>query len=210
MLNYISVVKKIIVASVCIAMIGCATQPTEQLSDRERESTWNGHVAALADIDAWRLQGRVAVRNTEDSWSASLFWSESEHDQEVRVVAPLGQGTAVVTRHEGSMAQLKLSNGKVFFGENASDLLHAQLGWYLPVESLVYWVKGMPDPAYPSHWELNEQGQLASVTQAGWQVDYQKYRQSDVHQIALPIKLALTRDDWRIKLVVRNWQDYKR
>lgn len=190
-------------------LVGCAVKPVVDVSERERQRIWADKQALLETIDAWHLKGRLAVNNAQDSWSASLIWRESTQDQEVRVVAPLGQGTAVVKREGHGMTQLKLSNGRVFFGESASDLLHAQLGWYLPVESLVYWVRGMPDPDYASQWRLNELGQIDSLEQAGWQVEYKRYRFSDHYEMELPSKLFLQRDDWRIKLVVQDWQGYK-
>ena len=200
---------KAVVGVLLVFLVGCASKSVVDVSEQERQQMWGDKLTQLEALNAWYLRGRIAVNNSQDSWSASLIWRESQQDQEVRVVAPLGQGTAVVKREGDDLAQLHLSNGKVYFGESASDLLHTQLGWYLPVESLVYWVKGMPDPSYVSHSQLSNEGRMDFIEQAGWHVEYKKYRFADDYAMDLPSKLFLQRDDWRIKLVVQDWQNYK-
>lgn len=201
---------KALCAFMVIFLAACTVTPVVEMSPDALEDAWSDRNMRLMAMDAWRLQGRVAVSNEHDSWSASLLWRESDHSQEVRVVAPLGQGTAVVRREEHGLAELQLSNGEVFVGESASELLHQQLGWYLPVESLAYWIKGVPDPNYVSSWALNRQGGLSHLTQAGWQVEYKRYRHSELFDGDLPSKLFLTRDDWKVKLIVQNWQDFEK
>lgn len=191
-----------------VLLAGCAVKPPIETTADEREQAWQARVSELSAIDAWRLDGRVAINNAKDSWTANLTWRESEDNQEVRVVAPLGQGTAILKRIAGGLSELRLSSGETFVGESASELLHQQLGWYLPVESLSYWIKGMPDPSYVSLRKLNDQGAIAQLEQAGWKVEYKGYEFSRLYSIDLPEKLYLKRDDWRVKLVVQNWQDY--
>ncbi len=189
-------------------LVACSTAPVVKMSPEALDIAWQEHSSRLTSrMNSWRLQGRVAVRHARDSWSASLLWrEEAELSREVRVVAPLGQGTAVVKHDANGPAELRLSNGEVYVGENASELLHQQLGWYLPVASLAYWIKGLPDPEHTFSFSLDNQGRLSHLMQAGWQVEYKKYRYSDQFDVVLPAKLSLTRSDWKVKLVVQNWQ----
>ncbi len=188
-------------------LVACSTAPVVKMSSEALELAWQDHSTRLASsVNSWRLQGRVAVRHARDSWSASLLWREASLSREVRVVAPLGQGTAVVKHDANGPAELRLSNGEVYVGESASELLHQQLGWYLPVASLAYWIKGLPDPEHTFSFSLDNQGRLSHLMQAGWQVEYKKYRYSDQFDVVLPAKLSLTRADWKVKLVVQNWQ----
>lgn len=186
--------------------VGCAVKPTMQVSDDILEQAWQERLNKLADISTWKLKGRVAINHVEDSWTASLNWQESEDDQEVRVIAPLGQGTAILKRLENGLSELRLSNGEVYSGGTASELLQQQLGWRLPVESLVHWVKGAPDPRYSSTWKLNQEGGASVIEQAGWQVEYRKYRFSELYNVDLPAKMFLKKGGWQVKLVVRSWQ----
>ncbi|MBJ7018985.1 lipoprotein insertase outer membrane protein LolB, partial [Vibrio cholerae] len=71
------------------------------------------------------------------------------------------------------------------------------------------WILGLPTQA--THYELNEQNTLATLTKlastAEWQVEYQRYKAIEwQHQpIPLPDKLKLQQNKTSIQLVISQW-----
>ena len=158
-------------------------------------------------IERWQFEGRMAINNSNESWSANLMWIESPQGQEVRVIAPLGQGSAILRRVGDGVMELSLSTGEVFLAEDAAELLYRQLGWSLPVDSLAYWLKGVPDPNFKYLWQIGTEGSLTFIDQEGWSVEYKSYRFSEHYGVDLPVKLVMKNDDWRVKLVIQDWQE---
>src|SRR5690606_18888434 len=77
--------------------------------------------------------------------------------------------------------------------ESAEDLLEQQIGWRLPVENLLWWVRGLPAPDSPSRLQLNPDSRLARLAQAGWTVEYSRYQ--EVEGVQLPQRLQLSGHD---------------
>ena len=75
-------------------------------------------------------------------------------------------------------------------------LAHAeqQLGYPLPVSSLHYWVRGLPNPD-ADHTVLS-----GGFRQSGWQVSY------PARGAIGPEQVLVTRDDMRLRLAGLKWQ----
>jgi outer membrane lipoprotein LolB len=50
---------------------------------------------------------------------------------------------------------------------------------------------------------VDARGELVTLSQRGWQVQYQEY--ADVQGYTLPIRLAMQRDAVHIKVIVNQW-----
>src|SRR5690606_34389191 len=99
---------------------------------------------------------------------------------------------------------LDIAGQPTLTAESAEDLLEQQIGWRLPVEHLLWWVKGLPAPDSPSRLQLNPDSQLARLTQAGWTVEYSRYQQ--VGGLILPQRLQLSGHDVLLTLVITRWE----
>src|SRR5690606_5148367 len=71
---------------------------------------------------------------------------------------------------------LDIAGQPTLTAESAEDLLEQQIGWRLPVENLLWWVRGLPAPDSPSRLQLNPDSRLARLAQAGWTVEYSRYQ----------------------------------
>ncbi len=87
---------------------------------------------------------------------------------------------------------------------SAEDLLEQQVGWRLPVEHLLWWVRGLPAPDSPSRLQLNPDSQLARLAQSGWTVEYSRYQQ--INGVSLPQRLQLSGYDMLLTLVITRWE----
>jgi outer membrane lipoprotein LolB len=75
----------------------------------------------------------------------------------------------------------------------------------LPLESLRYWVRGVPDPASAADERLDASAaRLAGLAQGGWTVDYAAYVE-DPAAGALPRRLSAVREGTRLRLVIEAW-----
>ena len=53
---------------------------------------------------------------------------------------------------------------------------------------------------------MDELGRIREMTQAGWKIRYKRYQFSEVFGVDLPGKLYAEHDEWKIKLIAREWQ----
>jgi len=191
-----------------VFLTGCAIQPlTPLLDDEAREHLWDARNVQLSELAGWQMKGRVAVKNSQDSWSASLSWQQQAEAFDIRFSSMLGQRMAQL-KGDALAAVLYLPDDRVLSAANASELLDEALGWSVPMAGLRYWLVGVPAPGLAPTEKLNkgldELGRLQWLEQAGWRIEYQRYRSAGVLEV--PKKMVLTRHGLRLRLVVDRWQ----
>jgi outer membrane lipoprotein LolB len=94
--------------------------------------------------------------------------------------------------------------GEALDSQAAHDELVRRVGFEPPLDSLRYWIQGVPDPASPSTEMLGGQGSLDSLAQSDWTVTFSGYAQTP--DGALPRKLTVDRGNVRVKLIIDSWQ----
>jgi len=162
-------------------------------------SSWEARVATLQQAQSWDLAGRVAVAVGSQGWQASLDWRQRGADSEVHLAGPLGVGASVLRL---TAAGLSLDGAPS--GAAALAQLQERLGFALPLAELRYWVLGVPDPGPPFTLERNGDDRAQHLAQADWRIDYDRYEL--VEGDWLPARLALTREDVRVRVVVEHWR----
>jgi len=185
----------------CVALLGaCATLPRISPDDAEALQRW--HEEQLAHFEDWRLSGKISVRDDQDNFSGRLHWRTSSGSYEMLIVAPMGRGS---WRLEGSAAGAVLTDEKqqVWRGEDAETLLFQRLGWHVPVDDLVYWIRAMRVPDRVAEVEFDAWGRMGRLREAGWTVTYQAWQESAGLQ--MPRKMVAASDPYRLKLVINEW-----
>ena len=190
-----------LVLALLLVVAGCTTAPTREPA-AEPERAWRAHRAALADLDQWRLTGRIAIRTEGEGWHATLDWRQDQRRYDIRLFGPLGQGTV---RLQGSPGEVTLhtEEGRT----TAADpewLLYRNLGWRVPVEALRYWVLGLPAPGSARERELDRYGRLARLEQADWQIEFRDYERRD--GVELPSRIFVSNHRAQVRLVVGQWR----
>ncbi len=179
---------------------GCSTVPTHspQILD------WPQREAALQQITAWQLEGRIAIRTTDDSWSGSLWWQQLDDMYELKFSGPFGQG-AINLKGDQKQVVLNSSEGEIVGHNGAEQLMYEQLGWRVPISSLRYWVLGLPDPSKNSSLlEFDDFGRIKLLQQGGWSINYRRYQL--FQQLDVPGKIAIKNHKLGVKLVIDHWQ----
>ena len=155
-------------------------------------------------LNRWQLQGRIAVSTQDDTWTAKVYWQQQEQAYQLRFNNPVGQG---VIRLDGNERQvvMQTADNKRFSANNPDTLVAETLQVNIPVTQLNFWIRGVPSPQpSPRNYQLNAAGQLISLQQDNWQIEYKRYIK--VQQLYLPQKLFLENDRFQVKIVITQWQ----
>ena len=194
--------RRLLTGCALLALAGCAAPPP--VTEADRQQAWRRHQRELGRIEEWRLAARMAVRLEGEAWSASLYWRQMRREFSMRIVAPLGQGTVEISGSPGAV-QLRTGDNQVLKDADVDRLLRENLGWPLPVRSLRYWVKGLPEPgAGPGTLVLDDEGRITELQQDGWRISYQAYTRVEGH--AVPSRLVLQREGLTLRLIINHWQ----
>jgi outer membrane lipoprotein LolB len=165
-------------------------------------SNWDIRREALAGLDAWAFNGRIAVRTAEDGFNGKLRYRQAAGDFEAVMSGPLGIGTVLLERDDGTLMFTDKDGVETVFVDPERDL-QLRFGWDVPLDSLRYWALGIPDPARPSETTLDESGQLTSMAQGGWDIAVNRYREAGGQ--AMPQRLTVSNDTTRVVLVIDRW-----
>ncbi|MFC0268266.1 lipoprotein insertase outer membrane protein LolB [Kushneria aurantia] len=181
---------------------GCATQVSEAPSSDRQLGDWRSQQSRLEALQSWQALGKVGIRTPDDSQSANLDWVQQPGQYRISVSGPWGTGRNTL---EGDDSGVTLTNSDGTFRAATPEALMAQqMGWSLPLSSLDYWVRGLPDPRGPHRVSEDDRGFPATLDQAGWHIEYRDWSLAD--GLWLPRRLIMTYDDIRTTLVINRWQ----
>lgn len=190
--------------SALLALSGCSQFSTkEQLSGSGQVGSWQTHKQQITPLDAWQINGKLGIRSEHESGSAILFWLQRQDYFDIHLSGPLGQGSTRLTGRQGAVS-LEIANRGTFTATTAEALMQQQLGWSLPVENLLWWVRGLPAPHSKSRVQLNSNSLLSTLEQDQWLVEYLSYRNEN--GLPLPERIKLTGAGLNITLVIKQWQ----
>jgi outer membrane lipoprotein LolB len=165
-------------------------------------SDWSQQPIPPVGLSKWKIEGRIGVRTSDDSWHANLTW---EHDRDVdrlQIYGPLGRG-AVNIWLDGDESRMELSDGMVYRSTAPDQLFRSRTGIVAPVRALSYWVQGLPFPKGEYQLGHAPSGRLEFLDQGGWSVQYHGYASNLPWH--LPRKLSVFTNDTRLKLVIDSW-----
>ncbi len=158
----------------------------------------------FARLRQWKIDGRLGVQHKDEGFSAEMKWLQDGNHFDIRLIDPLGRQVARLMGDDGKV-ELRTMDGKSFKARRAENLLEAALGWSFPVQSLFYWVKGIPDPNFLV-WrqEYDDLGRLERLEQNKWRLTISRYQGLGSEYI--PRIIRMSRDDLKVKLLIRDWE----
>ena len=183
-----------------LALCACTLQPrveTAAISD------WQRFVDRQQLLDQWHLEAKLGYRATADSGSALVDWRQRQRHFEVHLSGPFG---AYATRISGEPERVVMRRGDEEQWATSSERLTRQLlGLPLSVEALTYWVRGIPAPTEPVAGRThNDSGTLATLSQAGWELEFSRYTATDGW--LLPRKISGRHGELSFKLIIKKWK----
>lgn len=130
-----------------------------------------------------------------EGFSGSWRWVQSAKRARLELEGPLGVG--------GVRLDFESESG---VNEESYAALEQQLGFALPVESLRYWILGVPDPNFTVDERLaRDAPRLDSLAQRGWTVTFENYALVVGVDYELPQRIEAHREALRVRLVIVGW-----
>jgi outer membrane lipoprotein LolB len=180
-----------------LLLAGCATSPVPV-------SVTSFEVfPAPGDLPAyWQLNGRLSLTQGETGWHGGMDWTQEPGSYRLRVSGPLGQGGFLLSGDDQGVLLVDAGQ-RTYTAPDADTLLTNVTGWMLPVTGMRYWVRGIPDPAWEFEAQMDTEGRLEQLFQAGWIIRYTRYHTTGDGR--WPARLALVRDDVSVRMVIDQW-----
>ena len=177
----------------CLVLMlsGCTTTPVEPevhyiATAREQ----------LYKLEQWSFEGRLALAGKKDSWSANINWGHKPDDEKIKLSGPLGQGATVI-QLTGDSVTIDRGDDKPLSSTQPEAFINQQLGMFVPVRSLRYWVIGLPEPT---------SAYIATATgfkQDGWLIDYKQMQ--SVNNQSMPHKITVSNEQVKLKFIIDQW-----
>lgn len=180
------------VGIVFLFLSACSTAPVETDLHYSRES-----MRHLYQLERWSFEGRLALTSRNDSWSANISWEHTPGLEKIKLTGPLGQG-AVAISLAGNTVTIDRGGNDVRSSEHPEAFVNQQLGMFVPVQSLRYWVIGLPEPSH-SYTDSGE-----GFSQAGWLSEYKQMQSVDKKGV-MPHKMMVMNDQVKLKLIIDHW-----
>ena len=183
-----------------LLMTGCSSLPEHT----PQQTDWQQREAQLEKFQQWQMDGRIAIRTEDDSWSGSLKWQQLGQLYDIRFSGPFGQGAINLTGDQYRVV-LSSADGDIVGNNGVEQLLHQQLGWHVPISHLQYWVVGRPNPSVDgSVLQFDQFGRIERLQQDDWEVSYRRYQ--SYQQLDLPSKIFIENHRLSVRLVIDTWQ----
>ena len=177
----------------CLLLIlsGCTTAPVVPQAQYAVAAR-----AQLYKLEQWSFEGRLALTGKNDAWSASINWGHKPDDEKIKLSGPLGQGATII-QLTGDRVTIDRGDEKAQSSTQPEAFINQQLGMFVPVRSLRYWVIGLPEPT--SAYVATANG----FKQAGWLIDYKQMQPVDSQ--SMPHKITVTNEQVKLKLIIDLW-----
>lgn len=195
--------RRLLLLLLAVSLLGACTQIPEIDVDLKSQ-LWLEHQLAVAEVQSWNIKGRVAVKNEKESGTVTLLWNQFLSNYEIRFIAPLGQGTYILTGTASGVV-MKGPKDKMMMAETPEQILREGLGWDVHLDGLRYWVRGLPEPDIRySDLLLDDKGRLSNLEQSGFNVSVSRYTEQE--GVSLPSKLSIKSDKIQLKVIIQNWE----
>ena len=148
------------------------------------------------------LNGRISIKHDGERSSSNMRWTHHRAEDEILLLAPLGQTVARIHRDAGGVV-LDTSD-KHYNAQDTEELTQRALGWHLPLEGLQYWALALPAPDSKASIEHGENGQVSVMYQDGWAIRYTRYAAQLPD--SLPLRMNLQREGMELQLLIDEWE----
>ena len=191
-------------------LAGCALpglRPTPEPPVDPVATAWATRVAALTPRAHFGLRGRIAIQRGSEGAQAQLTWTQAAENWDLRLVAPLGQGTVRLQGAPGGVV-LSTPDGAQYRATDVDALMKTHLQWSLPVAGARYWILGVPVPGHPvGQLSLDAEGRLRDLAQDGWRISVLEYQNAPAEPggLRLPRRLFLLGKDVQLRIVITAW-----
>jgi outer membrane lipoprotein LolB len=186
-----------------VTLHGCSLIPKEP-TITNTVYDWPSTEAKLRKLNHWSLFGKLGIRTEADSITAAINkWVQTEDQFEIDISSTFfGLGSSKLLGNPNFLSIFEPGEEPVSSFE-PDELMESALGIPLPISYLSNWVKALPVKGITYSQTLNNQGLPESLTQDNWTLTFSNYHTD--HNLPLPGKIKIQRDNIRIILAVKEW-----
>ena len=157
-----------------VLLSACSLQPQPVATS----GSWQQHQQQIAQLQDWKLSGKLGFRAPQQGGSAAINWTQEKDNYQLFLSGPFGVGSAKIYGDEKTAEMLY---GDTVYRQSPQQLAMQLTGLPLPVDALSWWARGLPSPTQPGATGLatGADGLAVGFDQAGWQLSFSRYRQTD-------------------------------
>lgn len=194
---------KIYLASAILFSLSACTPPPSAIAPENETKSFASRKLELKDLKSWTIKGGMAVKEGRQGFSATLLWQQrGPNKYSIQLTGPLGSGKVKLTNRAGMAT---LADGNKHFKSNSPEaLLRKHTGYTIPVDSLFYWVRGLPSANASSSKKIDAYGHLSQLNQQGWTILYKRF--TAFKGLDVPSKIFLIKGQIKVKLIINQWQ----
>lgn len=186
---------------ICILLSSCSLIKKKQVI----ALSWDERIDIYKDINTFKTNGRVGITGIENSGSASFIWdNEYANDYSIKLHGPFGANSVEINVSPNRVRYID-QLGNIKRAKNPRTLLFNETGWDLPLESLKYWIKAIPDRNFKTQSLILDKNQrIEYLRQNDWDISYFEYQ--NVNGFEFPKKIMLKKHNVKIRFVFTSWK----
>jgi outer membrane lipoprotein LolB len=194
-----------------LLLTACASRPLEPLPEGLTDQPppgWTQRQQQRSELQHWQLQGKLAVRQESGSGSAIINrWTQHLESYDLSLSSAfLGMGRTRLMGTPGFL-ELTLPDGETYSSSDPARLISAATGWQLPIDSLVWWIRGLPSPEGDFRLLFDDSDSLTVIRQQGWEIRYDRWRNFIDGYPELPARITAVKKDKQVRVAVTGWQE---
>lgn len=144
--------------------------------------------ATALSSQAQEMTGRFVVNLEQEGQKQSTHgkfrWLSLPEREQFEIFSPFGQSQMRVSMKDEQMT-LEIPGQSPYVGEAAQVLLQKNLGFDLPFNDFLQWLRRQPGKHSPATFERTAGNQIAVIHQNGWVIEYLEPEIETVHRINL-------------------------
>ena len=179
-----------------LILSGCSSMPSKQNKVVFKQAP-QLRANQLAQLQQWKVIGKIAFFESKNRNSASLNWQVDENNKTQRLNLTTYLGINLLQLDSIDDIHTIQVDGKSYQGNDLEALILSLTGLTLPTQALTYWLKGLPyhktdDIIYQDETQL-PQTLTSYYNNEQWQVSYGNYQQIDNYSLAT--KFSIKKDN---------------
>ncbi len=174
---------------------------TPEPTEAER---WERHERLVRHLPDWKARGKVAYRLPDDGGSANLIWEQSGAQSELNLSGPLGAGSTQV-RNDGPLISVRRDGIERSYPADAAPWLPNGALMPIPIDSIHYWLRGIPDPNRPIGELSTQDGLARTIRQEGWLVAIDEYHEDGPAPLPRRLRIEADKVGLTLRTYLRQW-----
>ena len=172
-------------------------------SIQEKSSSKTDKPVLTKQPDSWKISGKIALIEENQSWFADYTWLKNKSFQELSLIGPFGETYFKLIEsfslHSNEKYSLHIDK-QIYQSDDLNYLISFYTEISIPVESLQYWLFGNTGTNFTAdRVRFSDDGKLMELAQAGWKVSF-NYKKGSIY----PRKIIAQQNDTKLKMIVKH------